>query len=47
VALPGAFLAHAIVERMPMHIHAAILDAAVITGGAVMISTALRKVMLA
>jgi hypothetical protein len=27
---------------MPVHIHAAILDAAVIAGGVVMISTALR-----
>src|SRR5262249_13617014 len=36
IALPGAFLAKAFVERMPLHIHAAILDAAVITGGAVM-----------
>jgi hypothetical protein len=43
VALPGAFLARAIVERMPVHIHAAILDAAVIAGGLVMISTALRQ----
>jgi hypothetical protein len=32
---------------MPMHIHVAILDTAVITGGAAMMSTALRKVMLA
>jgi hypothetical protein len=30
------------VERMPVRIHTAILDAAGITGGAVMISTALR-----
>jgi uncharacterized membrane protein YfcA len=42
VALPGAFLAKAFVERMPVHIHTAILDAAVITGGAVMISSAAR-----
>ncbi len=42
VALPGAFLAKAFVERMPLHIHAAILDFAVIAGGAVMISAALR-----
>ncbi|QOZ32013.1 TSUP family transporter [Bradyrhizobium sp. CCBAU 53421] len=42
VAIPGAFLAKAFVERMPVHIHTAILDAAVITGGAVMISSALR-----
>jgi uncharacterized membrane protein YfcA len=42
VALPGAFLAKAFVERMPVHIHTAILDVAVITGGLVMISSALR-----
>ena len=42
VALPGAFLARAFVERMPVHIHTAILDAAVIAGGVVMISAALR-----
>jgi uncharacterized membrane protein YfcA len=42
VALPGAFLAKAFVERMPVHIHTAILDAAVIAGGVVMIATALR-----
>jgi len=44
VALPGAFFARAFVERMPVHIHTAILDVAVITGGLVMISTALRSV---
>jgi uncharacterized membrane protein YfcA len=42
IALPGAFLAKAFVERMPLHIHTAILDAAVITGGLVMITAALR-----
>jgi uncharacterized membrane protein YfcA len=42
VALPGAFLAKAFVERMPVHIHTAILDAAVIAGGMVMITAALR-----
>jgi uncharacterized membrane protein YfcA len=42
VALPGAFFARIFVERMPVHIHTAILDAAVIIGGVVMISTALR-----
>jgi uncharacterized membrane protein YfcA len=40
VALPGAFLARAFVERMPVHIHTAILDVAVIAGGTVMISSA-------
>jgi uncharacterized membrane protein YfcA len=43
VSLPGAFLARAFVERMPVHIHTAILDAAVIVGGVVMISTAVRQ----
>jgi uncharacterized membrane protein YfcA len=41
VAIPGAFLAKAFVERMPVHIHTAILDVAVITGGLVMIVSAL------
>jgi uncharacterized membrane protein YfcA len=40
VALPGAFFARAFVERMPLHIHAAILDIAVVAGGLVMISAA-------
>ncbi len=42
VSLPGAFLARAFVERMPVHIHTAILDVAVIAGGSVMIFSALR-----
>ena len=42
IALPGAFLAKAFVERMPLHIHTAILDIAVIAGGIVMISAAAR-----
>jgi len=42
VALPGAFLARIFVERMPVHVHTAILDVAVITGGAVMIASAAR-----
>jgi uncharacterized membrane protein YfcA len=42
ISIPGAFLARAFVERMPVRIHTAILDVAVITGGAVMISTAVR-----
>jgi uncharacterized membrane protein YfcA len=40
VALPGAYLARTFVERMPVHIHTAILDVAVIIGGAVMIFSA-------
>jgi len=43
ISFPGTFLARAFVERMPVHIHAAILDAAVITGGFVMMSSALRQ----
>ncbi|MCK9908890.1 sulfite exporter TauE/SafE family protein [Microbacteriaceae bacterium K1510] len=42
VALPGAFLARAFVERMPVHVHTAILDAVVIAGGAVLIYEAIR-----
>jgi uncharacterized membrane protein YfcA len=42
VSLPGAFLARAFVERMPVHIHTAILDVAVIVGGLVMILSAIR-----
>jgi uncharacterized membrane protein YfcA len=41
IAIPGAFLAKAFVERMPVHIHTAILDIVVITGGVMMISAAL------
>jgi uncharacterized membrane protein YfcA len=43
VALPGAFLARALVERLPIHIHTAMLDAVVVIGGAVMILGALRR----
>ncbi len=43
IGVPGAFLARAFVERMPVHIHTAILDVAVITGGLVMISAALGR----
>jgi uncharacterized membrane protein YfcA len=45
LALPGAFLARAFVERMPVHVHAAILDVAVIAGGTVMISAAVRSLL--
>jgi len=45
IALPGAFLARAFVERMPVHIHTAILDVAVIAGGLVMISVAARQLL--
>jgi len=45
IALPGTFLAKAFVERMPVHIHTAILDAAVVVGGLVMISSAARSLI--
>ena len=43
IAFPGAFLARAFVERMPLHVHTAILDAVVLIGGAVMVFGALAK----
>ena len=45
IGVPGAFLARAFVERMPVHVHTAILDVAVITGGLVMISAAVRQLI--
>ena len=42
VALPGAFLARAFVERMPLHMHTAILDVVVLVGGVVLIYGAFR-----
>jgi len=42
VALPGAFLAKAFVERMPVHVHTAILDAVVLFGGIFLLWGALR-----
>jgi uncharacterized membrane protein YfcA len=42
VAFPGAFLAKALVERLPVHVHTAILDAVVIAGGLLMVIGAFR-----
>jgi uncharacterized protein len=42
VAFPCTFLAKLIVERLPVHVHTAILDAVVIVGGTVMILGALH-----
>ena len=42
VALPGAFLAKAFVERMPLHVHTTILDAVVLLGGVFLVYGALR-----
>ena len=43
VAFPGAFLARALVERMPMRVHTAILDVVVLVGGAVMVIGAVTR----
>jgi uncharacterized membrane protein YfcA len=37
VAFPGAFVARLLVERLPIHVHTAILDAVVIAGGTMML----------
>lgn len=42
VAFPNTFLAKLIVERLPVHLHTALLDAVVIIGGAVMILGGIR-----
>jgi hypothetical protein len=42
VALPGAFLAKTFVERMPVHVHTAILDVVVLLGGVFLVYGALR-----
>jgi uncharacterized protein len=42
IAFPCTFLAKLIVERLPVHVHAALLDAVVIVGGAIMIFGAFR-----
>jgi uncharacterized protein len=43
IATPGAFLAKALVERMPVRFHTAILDAVVLFGGAYMVLSALIR----
>jgi uncharacterized membrane protein YfcA len=40
IAFPGAFLAKALVERLPVHLHTAMLDAIVAGGGVAMIVNA-------
>jgi hypothetical protein len=42
VAFPCTFLAKLIVERLPVHVHTAILDAVLIVGGGMMIYGAIR-----
>jgi uncharacterized membrane protein YfcA len=43
IAFPGAFFAKTLVDRMPIHLHAAILDAVVLFGGAFLIFRALYR----
>jgi hypothetical protein len=43
IAIPGAFLARSFVERMPLAVHTAILDAVVIFGGAAMLAGAVAR----
>src|SRR6185312_5320640 len=42
ISLPGAFLARAFVERMPVHVHTAILVVVVLAGGVAMVIGAMR-----
>ena len=41
-AMPGAYIARLLVERMPVHFHTAILDAVVLVGGIFLIAGAVR-----
>jgi spermidine synthase len=43
VTFPGAFLAKALVARLPIHLHTALLDVVVIGGGAVMVANAFLR----
>ena len=43
VGFSGAFLARSFVERLPVKVHTAILDAVVLVGGAVMVAGALLR----
>jgi hypothetical protein len=45
VALPGAFLAKALVEKLPVHVHTGILDAIVVLGGATMVFEAVKRLI--
>jgi uncharacterized membrane protein YfcA len=42
ISMPGAFIAKALIARMPVHVHTAILDAVILFGGGYMLFTALR-----
>jgi uncharacterized protein len=42
IAFPCTFIARLIVDRLPIHVHTAMLDAVVIMGGAIMLFNAMR-----
>jgi hypothetical protein len=42
IAFPGGFLAKMLVERLPVRVHTAMLDAVVIVGGTTMIVAAVK-----
>jgi hypothetical protein len=42
ITLPGAFISKLLVQRLPVHLHIAMLDAVVILGGVIMWVSALR-----
>lgn len=44
-SIPGAFIARAIVHRLSMHVHAAILDGVVLLGGGLMVANAILRLM--
>ncbi len=41
MAFPGVYVARTLVDRLPLHVHSAILDAVVIAGGAAMFASAM------
>lgn len=43
ISVPGAFLAKALVERLPVRFHTAILDAVILFGGAYMVANGLLR----
>ena len=44
-ALPGAFIARAIVDRLSVHLHTTILDVVVLLGGGVLVANAIFSLM--
>ena len=43
IAMPSAFIARALVQRMPVHVHTGILDAVVLIGGGFLVIGALTR----